>query len=540
MRAACAPSDARLVVAPQRILRLTMTETLNTVRYLIDDTEATALVTDNVIGDYSDSVESGRMFPPLQFSTIIGDEFTRLDRIADHVAEYVLANFAGVTGCPTATDACATAYLNKLAARAYRRPLTWNEQARFTALYTKLRSTQTVNGYEVTFSVEEATSYAVNGLLMSPQLLWRWEHGDPAMASTSPAGIPLTEHELASHLSFFLTDQPPSDALLAAASAGTLRANLTSHVEELLDSQVAQDWLRTIMETYFGLNQMKYRSVDTAMFPIFSPALRADMGIEVRKFLDNVLWHGDLTELLLSRRRSSTRAWRSDIYGVPVPPGATETNFVATTLPAGRRAGLLTNAAFLTSIGRADGRRMLVSRGLLISWTVLCMFPDEGPDGSIASQFSLLQEQTPQEQVAYRAAKPDCNACHACSIRTAWRSKTTTSWDATGPSTSLGQPIDAHATLARGAGRPRRRQRRGARAGTGGETRVHHLHGEDTLAVRDGRLDRPRRDSVVSGTPGCATVDVVQRYQAATGTPSPISCARRRPPPAFVLRRAAP
>src|SRR5262245_5478434 len=42
--AACTgASDPRLVVAEQRILRLTTNETLNTVRYLIDDTEATAL-----------------------------------------------------------------------------------------------------------------------------------------------------------------------------------------------------------------------------------------------------------------------------------------------------------------------------------------------------------------------------------------------------------------------------------------------------------------------------------------------------------------
>src|SRR5262245_828343 len=39
--AACSgASDERLVVADQRILRLTVNETLNTIRYLIDDTEA--------------------------------------------------------------------------------------------------------------------------------------------------------------------------------------------------------------------------------------------------------------------------------------------------------------------------------------------------------------------------------------------------------------------------------------------------------------------------------------------------------------------
>ena len=42
-------------------------------------------------------------------------------------------------------------------------------------------SPQTVNGYQVTFTVEEATGFAVDALLRSPQMLWRWEIGDAAI-----------------------------------------------------------------------------------------------------------------------------------------------------------------------------------------------------------------------------------------------------------------------------------------------------------------------------------------------------------------------
>jgi hypothetical protein len=122
MEAACAgAADPRLVIADQRILRLTMNETLNTVRYLVGAAEAAALVTDGLIGADDDSSEASRRFPPLREQNIADGEFTKLDRIADHVARYVLANFAAVTTCSAVTDACATAYLDKLAARAYRR-----------------------------------------------------------------------------------------------------------------------------------------------------------------------------------------------------------------------------------------------------------------------------------------------------------------------------------------------------------------------------------------------------------------------------------
>ena len=68
---------------------------------------------------------------------------------------------------------------------------------------------------------------------MTPQLLWRWELGGRTMSS-APPGIYLTDAELASQLSFFLTDAPPDDMLIAAATAGKLRANLASHVDRIL------------------------------------------------------------------------------------------------------------------------------------------------------------------------------------------------------------------------------------------------------------------------------------------------------------------
>ena len=184
--AACSgASDERLVIADQRILRLTDRETVNTIRYLFGDTEATALVNDGIIGDS----DLERRFPPLQGNTDIDSPtFAGLEQVAQHVGAYVLANFATVTACPAVTDACATTYLDKLAGRAYRRQLTQDEQTRFSALYTRLRNPQTVNGYLVTFTVEEATSYAVEALLTSPQMLWRWRLAIPRWPQRLPRG----------------------------------------------------------------------------------------------------------------------------------------------------------------------------------------------------------------------------------------------------------------------------------------------------------------------------------------------------------------
>ena len=525
--AACAgDADVRLVVADQRIVRLTMNEILNTVRSLIDETEAAALVGDGVIaGD--DSVASQRRFPPLQDLLIAGDNFPKVDLIASHVASYVLAHFTTVTGCVSANDACATVYLDRLAARAYRRPLTLDERSRFNANYSKLRSSQTVNGYDVTFTVEEATSYAVEALLLSPQMLWRWEVGDPARATTFPAGIPLTDHELAAHLSFFLTDQPPGEALLTAASAGTLRTNLAAHVDALLASRTAQDWLRTIMETYLEVNQLPSVVVD--------PLRASDMGVETRLFLDNVLWNGTLNDMLLSRTAFLNTGLAVDVYKVSPPADATQTSFVRTTLPADERAGVLTNAGFLAAHGAADGRS-LVPRGRFVAAALLCMPPDVDP-GS-ASQ--PIAQQSSQEQVAYRAARPACAGCHSLFDPYGLALDGYDMLGRTRAVDEVGRPIDTHTTLA---------------AALGGDAVANGVELAQALAMKPAFTNCMAKmllqyalagDDAAVEVPlppqqaGCATANVVKNYQNINGKTFADLVRATVATPAFVLRRAAP
>jgi hypothetical protein len=409
-------SDPRLVPAPQRVVRLTNNEILNTVRYLVDSTEATALLTKGLIA--GDAVAVNRLFPPLQSETIIGDEYRILDQIGQDIQAYVLANFGTLTGCTSVTDACATTYLNTFAQKAYRRRLTTDEQTRLTALYGRLKS-QPVNGYTVTTTVQEATSYGVYAILSSPQMLWRWELGNPAMASTTPAGIPLTDSELATHLSFFLTDQPPDQALLDAAASNSLRSSLGTHVDRLLATQTSKDWLRTIIETYYLLNQLPNTPIDRAVFPVYTPQMANDMRTEAQKFLDNVLWNGNLTDLMLSRTTFVNETLARDIYAMAVPAGANATTFVQATLPTDRRAGLMTNPAFVTSRGRTDGKALVVPRGRAIVAAVLCMPPDSPPDainqpgGPVDQARDKFDEQTAQEQVAFRASIALCGSCHA-------------------------------------------------------------------------------------------------------------------------------
>ena len=261
----CAASDPAQVVAPQQIVLLTSTQLMNMIRLVSDD--AARSIVDG--GIFSVTSDFAARFPPARFEPFksIPDatSLSVFTTTAQKVGEYVRDHFSAVTTCPSpATDACATRYLDTLAGKAYRRPLTADEQARFRSLYDDLR-TAIVKDQSLTLTVEEATGFAVQALLLSPQLLWRWEVG--AETSSSPPGVFLTDAELASNLSFFLTDGPPDDALRADASAGTLRANLGAHVDRILATPAARQWLTHVMQTYFLLNQLPGTIIDSGQVP---------------------------------------------------------------------------------------------------------------------------------------------------------------------------------------------------------------------------------------------------------------------------------
>jgi hypothetical protein len=446
----CDPSDPAQVVAPQRIALLSSTQFMNMIRLVSND--VADMIVDNAIYDVTTDFQA--RFPPAQFeprrSIPNATELSFLDAPARKVGDYVRDNFAAVTGCASpAVDDCAIAYLDALAAKMYRRQLTAGEQARFTALYDDLK-TQTVNDQQVTLTVEQATGFAVHALLLSPQLLWRWEIGSEV--SSSPPGVYLTDAELASNLSFFLTDQPPDDDLIADVNAGTLRAHLAAHVDRILATRTARDWLTHVMETYFTLNQLPGVAIDPTKFPIVAGGyLYADLQAESHAFLDDALWSGKVTDLLTSRKGFLNSYLAPMIYGVPVPAGATPTSFVETTLPADQRSGMLTNAGFLTTRYRSEGVG-LVPRGLAVKWLFTCTETPPPPDTAIGPSLTdqaarSLDTLTAQEQVAFRAENPPCASCHASfdpyGLVLDW-------YDVVGRYRTvddLGKPVDGHTKL---------------------------------------------------------------------------------------------
>lgn len=99
--------------------------------------------------------------------------------------------------------ACARASVHRFAERAWRRPLTGEQLSRLEAFHQ-----DNVDQH----GLDDGTRLTVTGVLLSPHFLFRVELDGPAHDGW----------ERAEHLSYFLWDSMPDDALFAAAAAGEL------------------------------------------------------------------------------------------------------------------------------------------------------------------------------------------------------------------------------------------------------------------------------------------------------------------------------
>src|SRR5262249_25645374 len=129
---------------------------------------------------------------------------------AEQLAETAALSPALVT-CTGAQDAtCASAFIRSFGKRAFRRPLTNADAARYEALYQKAIT----SGYDFKTGIE----WIVFALLQSQQFLYRVEFGAPPSGSVAQP----TQYEMASRLSYLYWQSMPDDTLFTAAEQGQL------------------------------------------------------------------------------------------------------------------------------------------------------------------------------------------------------------------------------------------------------------------------------------------------------------------------------
>jgi hypothetical protein len=393
-----------LPLVERRLVRLTEGQIVSSVAALVGDEVARAIATEQ---DIPPPAQQG--FPRLLTTgVLIGDlQFSMGDRIADAVGKHVFQNFASVTGCGTApTDACAREFLTSFAEKAFRRPVADAELDNILVVYDESKS---FGG-----TIQEGVQHGVWAIFDSPLFLYRTEYGSDGAAANE---VRLTAYEMANALSYFLTDAPPDAELLDAASRDELGApeQIAAHTERLLETPAARANLEAAMLSYFSLAAVPSVVIDPAAVPGVSvtSGLLAAIYREGELFFREHLWNGELVNLLTTRQTWVNADLATTIYGVSPPTRRDADGFGIVELPE-ERAGLLTNAAFLTARSRPDGTSV-VGRGLAVNAALLCAMNPPFPDPDAVPpdpELPPMNDWSERQKAEYRMTEDACRDCH--------------------------------------------------------------------------------------------------------------------------------
>jgi len=394
----------------KRVVRLSFNQISRTIHALLGDSFGAKVDANYEIGSES---PTARTFPPLsspqEGSTITTGIWQKVDLIASAAGSEALANLSQVTGCgATPTDACAQTFVRSFAEKAYRRPLSDAESASIVQVYSEVKG--------IYGTIPEAVQHSVYAIMQSPQLLYRTEIG----TAKDQAG-PLTASELASSLSYFLTDGPPDADLLAAAAENKLTesADIGAQVDRILAMPAARKNLEGALFSYFQVDNLATVKIDDPTFTSGTQAkpytgVRESAYHEVELFLSNTLWSGPLTALL-SSKKSWINSTLAAVYGITLSGQTDESQFVETALPE-NRGGILTQVGFLASNSRPDVPSV-VARGLVVNKSMLCQtnppFPTD-PElvAKIEEASNALATASERERSAYRVKTAPCLSCH--------------------------------------------------------------------------------------------------------------------------------
>ncbi|MEZ0267360.1 MAG: DUF1592 domain-containing protein, partial [Phycisphaerae bacterium] len=174
----------------------------------------------------------------------------------------------------------ATQVLTTFVRRAYRRPARSAEVARLLPLFDRAMAEGK--------TFDQSIRAALKPVLVSPHFLYRPETSRPA--SAKGLGAPVTDHELATRLSYFLLNTMPDDALLAAADAGELSkpAGYAQQLARMLADPKARSLTDSFAAQWLHVGKIAFARPSTENFPTFTGKLRQAMADEIATFFDHL------------------------------------------------------------------------------------------------------------------------------------------------------------------------------------------------------------------------------------------------------------
>ncbi len=298
--------------------------------------------------------------------------------------------------CSEKTPECARRIVEQLARRAFRRPVTAGDVDPLVKLAASVRAAGD--------SFEESIRVAVQAVLVSPSFLFRIER-EPAAVSE----FVLSDHELASRLSYFLWSSMPDQTLRGLADSGRLRASINAQLDRMLADAKSDALMENFFGQWLGLRQLDKHKPDPKHFPTVDDELMESMGRETALFARAMVREDRSILDLLDARFTFVNGPLAAYYGIA---GVAGEGFERVNVDGVKRGGVVTQGAVLTLSSYAT-RTSPVLRGKWVLENLLGTPPPPPPgdvpalpEGEQAKNVSL------RKRLEQHRASAACSVCH--------------------------------------------------------------------------------------------------------------------------------
>jgi hypothetical protein len=298
---------------------------------------------------------------------------------------------------------CPRLIIASFAQRAFRRPLQPKEAEPFLNLYTLARKHG--DGFN------EGIAAALEGIMVSPNFLYRIEHDQPAPPGANAE--PVSDYELASRLSYFIWSSMPDEQLLHVAKEHLLRdqAVLAEQVRRMLRDEKA----RALVDN-FGGQWLQFRNIDVLhpdnqRFIDFDESLRHSVRRETELFLENLIRSDRSLLELLDANYTFVDERLARFYGIK---GVSGPEFQKVDVSNTERGGGLLSQASILTISSYSTRTSPVLRGKWILENILDAPPPPPPPSVPALDDSKVgQSASLRQQMEEHRKNAVCASCHA-------------------------------------------------------------------------------------------------------------------------------
>lgn len=319
---------------------------------------------------------------------------------AERLATDAVADVRRLTGCSTTDTACRERWFLNFATRAYRRPLTAEETARYSTF---------LAAPPVPLDATTALEALIGVVLQSPHFLFKPEQGLPTAATNG--AIALDGYERATRLAFFLTGSVPDAELMRAAAAGELSdvTSVEAQARRLLATDKARAAMRHFHDGWLHAGLVDRIAPSATTFPEVRSNDRASYVASYRASVDHLFWNTParvqdyfLDDSVFVDARLAT------LLSVSAPTGpAMERRSMSD------RRGVLTQPWFLAAFSHPEFTAPVL-RGVQVLDRFLCRpvgAPPPGVNNSPPAANSNLANTT-RNRYSQHASDRTCAGCH--------------------------------------------------------------------------------------------------------------------------------